>query len=69
MLSVNPQRSVPGVLDVHQYSRRFWTMRVGTFSRGGGFRGIYEVVGDEIRFLYFGPRPLVYRELAKFTKR
>ena len=69
MLSVNPRRSVAGVLDVHQYAGRFWTMRVGTLSRGGGYRGIYEVVGDEVRFLYFGPRPLVYRELGKFAKR
>ena len=69
LLRQNPYRGIPGQLDVHQYSGRFWTMRVGVYLPGGGYRGIYEVVGDEIRFLMFGPRPVAYREMGKFRRR
>ncbi len=57
----SPFRSVPGVLSVHQMrgGRGLWTMVVGPY------RGIYRVVGDEVRFLAFRARPIAYRDVTK----
>ena len=65
LLRQNPFRPVPGILDVHPYLGPYWTMRVGVRTQGGGFRGIYRVVGNVVRFETFGPRPVVYRSIGK----
>jgi mRNA-degrading endonuclease RelE of RelBE toxin-antitoxin system len=59
-LSRSPFRPVSGALDVHALKggRGLWTMRVR------GYRGLYRVVGDEVVFVAFRPRPTAYKDLS-----
>lgn len=59
-LSRSPFRPVSGLLDVHALKggHGLWTMRVS------GYRGLYRVVGDEVVFVAFRPRPTAYRDLS-----
>jgi mRNA-degrading endonuclease RelE of RelBE toxin-antitoxin system len=58
----DPRRSQPGMFTVHELhgGRGLWTMVVGPF------RGIYRIVGSEVVFLAFRPRPTAYRDLSSF---
>jgi mRNA-degrading endonuclease RelE of RelBE toxin-antitoxin system len=48
-------------VDVHQLrgGGGLWTLRVGKY------RGIYRVIGSEVVFVAFRPRPTAYRNVSK----
>jgi len=56
----DPRGSRPGTFMVHELrgGRGLWTMIVGPF------RGIYRIVGNEVVFVAFRPRPTAYRDLS-----